>query len=276
MGYSRVGAILDELRLDLRERTARRKELKALLRLGQAAAGSGPGDFDLATLCAEVRMREQRLDARQSALTESLEADKQDYVTSARWIRPIVVFRGICTRAILRHQEVTGRRALQVPEAAIGVAVVNRPAAFERHPEEVKAVVDARAMLRAILVERKQKLEPFGGSALPSWFPHVGREGTVLGRALWLQLRPTILPRGSALVGLAVGWWLANTYTDSHFRSALRSLGLGSGGKQVVSGDTYQAMMFWLPVLAAAIFAYLADRAHFLIQRRYSRPTPPS
>jgi len=233
MGYSRVGAILDELRLDLRERTARRKELKALLRLGQAAAGSGPGDFDLATLCAEVRMREQRLDARQSALTESLEADKQDYVTSARWIRPIVVFRGICTRAILRHQEVTGRRALQVPEAAIGVAVVNRPAAFERHPEEVKAVVDARAMLRAILVERKQKLEPFGGSALPSWFPHVGREGTVLGRALWLQLRPTILPRGSALVGL--GGWQTRTPTLISTRPYAPSASVAAGnGSSVV------------------------------------------
>ena len=108
------------------------------------------------------------------------------------------------------------------------------------------------------------------------WFPHLGRESTVLGRALWLQLKPTFLPRSSALVGLAVGWWLANTYTDSHFRTVMHSLGLGNGGKRVVGGETYQAMMFWLPVLAAAGFAYLADRAHFLIQRRYTRSTPPA
>ncbi len=276
MRYSRVGAILNELRLDLRERNARRQELKALLRLGQAAAASGPGDVDLARLYTEIRTGEQKLDRLRSAMANSLEADTRDYVASARWIRPVVVLRGICSRVILRHQMVSGQRALAAPEAAIGDAVANRPAAFVRHPDEVKAVADARAMLRAVLEERKRRLEPFGGSALPSWFPHLGRESSVFGRALWLQLRPTILPRGSALVGLLVGWWLANTYTDSHFRSALHSLGIGSGGKRVVSGDTYQAMTFWLPMLAAAVFAYLADRAHYLVQRRYNRSTPPA
>jgi hypothetical protein len=76
-------------------------------------------------------------------------------------------------------------------------------------------------------------------------------------------------------VGLAVGWWLGNTYTDSHFRSVLHSLGIGSGGKRVVSGETYRAMMFWLPIVAAALFAYLADRVQYVVQKRYSRPTPP-
>ncbi|MEO7138416.1 MAG: hypothetical protein ABI037_11925 [Gemmatimonadales bacterium] len=276
MWYSRVDAILNELRLDLREQSARRVELKALLRLGQAAAASGPGDLDIARLHAEVGKGEHKLDTLRSALVESLEADKADYATTSRWMRPVVVLRGICARAILRHHMVSERRALAAPRVAIGVAVAHRPAAFARHAEEVKAVADARAMLRAVLEQRKRKLEPFGGSALPTWFPHLGRESTVLGRALWVQIRPTILPRGSALAGLAVGWWLANTYTDSHFRSAMHSLGLGGGGKRVVSGDTYQAMMFWLPLLAAAVFAYLADRAHHLVQRRYSRPTPPA
>lgn len=276
MRYSRVGAILNELRLDLRERNARRQELKALLRLGQAAAASGPGDLDLAPLYTEVRTGEQKLDRLRAAMADSLDADKGDYAASARWIRPVVVVRGICSRVILRHQMVSGRRALAAPEAAIGVAVANRTTAFARHPDEVKAVADARALMRAVLEERKRRRESFGGSALPSWFPHLGRESSVLGRALWIQLRPTVLPRGSALVGLLVGWWLANTYTDSHFRSALHSLGIGSGGKRVVSGDTYQAMTFWLPLLAAAVFAYLADRAHYLVQRRYNRSTPPA
>jgi len=168
------------------------------------------------------------------------------------------------------------RRALAQPEAAIGALVADRPTAFTRHHGEVKAVADARAGLRAVLEERTRRLAPFGGSALPSWFPHLGRESTVLGRALWLQLKPAVLPRGSALVGLTVGWWLANTYTDSHLRSVMHSLGIGSGGKRVVTGDTYKAMMFWLPIVAAALFAYLADRTSFLIQRHYSRPTPPA
>jgi hypothetical protein len=68
---------------------------------------------------------------------------------------------------------------------------------------------------------------------------------------------------------------VGHTYTDSHFRSLLHSLGLGHGGKRVIDGDTYRAMMFWLPILAAGLFAYLADRIQFLVQRRYIRPIPP-
>jgi hypothetical protein len=141
---------------------------------------------------------------------------------------------------------------------------------------QVQAVVDARSALRRVMEERTERLAPFGGSALPVWLPHVGREIVALGRALWLHLKPNVLPRASALVGLTVGWWLANTYTDSHFRSVLHSLGIGSGGKRVISGETYKAMMFWMPIFAAGTFAYLADRAHFLVQRRYNSPTPPS
>jgi hypothetical protein len=57
-----------------------------------------------------------------------------------------------------------------------------------------------------------------------------------------------------------VSWWIANTYTDSHVRSVLRSVGIGSGGTRVVSGSTYKAMGFWLPLLAAAVCAYLGER----------------
>lgn len=276
MRFSRVSAIVHELRLDLRERNARLEERKRLIRLGQATAAAAATEPDLLHLCTEVREGDHKLDRLRSALANTLDADRDDYAASARWMRPIVVLRGLCTRAVLRHRMMLGRRALAAPEEAIGVVVANRPTAIAGHPEELKAVADARAGLRAVMEERKRRLEPFGGSALPGWFPHLGRESTVFSRALWLQLKPTVLPRGSALVGLAVGWWLASTYTDSHFRSVLHSLGIGSGGKRVVSGDTYQSMMFWLPVLAAAVFAYLADRAHFLVQRRYSRPTPPA
>ena len=85
---------------------------------------------------------------------------------------------------------------------------------------------------------------------------------------MWLQLRPNILPRFPALIGLAVGWWIADTYTSSHFKSVLHSLGIG-GGKRVVSGETYRTMLFWFPILAAGLCAYVADRAKLLIQHRY-------
>lgn len=273
---NRATAILSELRLDIRLRNARRHERSALIRLGEAAASAGPPDDpDLTQPLAQVRQRGHALDTLRAAAAESLAADRADYMRVARWMQPVVVVRGLCTRAILRHQCWLGRRGLVIPQAAIGKEMADRPLALARHPELVRAVADARARIRAILEERTQALEPYGRSALPSWAPDLGRESTVLGRAFWLQLRPNVLPRASALVGLAVGWWLADTYTDSHLKSVLSSLGLGRGGKRVVSGETYRTMMFWLPILAAGLFAYLADRAHLLIQRRYTRPTPP-
>jgi hypothetical protein len=99
------------------------------------------------------------------------------------------------------------------------------------------------------------------------------------GRAVARQLRSQLLPKAPALVGLAVGWWVANTYTDSHLRSVLRSIGIGSGGTRVVSSSTYEAMSFWLPLLAAALCAYLGERigAHcgFARQHRESASMRP-
>ncbi len=40
----------------------------------------------------------------------------------------------------------------------------------------------------------------------------------------------------------------------------MNTVGLGRGGTHVVSGTTLKAMNFWLPILAAAICAYLGDR----------------
>ena len=79
-------------------------------------------------------------------------------------------------------------------------------------------------------------------------------------RAVLAQLRSHFLPKAPALAGLAVGWWIARTYTDSHLHSVLRTLGIGKGGTRVVSSSTYEAMSFWLPLLAAALCAYLGER----------------
>jgi hypothetical protein len=88
------------------------------------------------------------------------------------------------------------------------------------------------------------------------------------GRVVGQQLRSHLLPKTPALAGLAVGWWIANTYTDSHLRSALRSIGIGSGGTRVVSSSTYEAMTFWLPLLAAALCAYAGERVRAFYEMR--------
>ena len=92
------------------------------------------------------------------------------------------------------------------------------------------------------------------------WMSVVETEGRALGTAVWQQLQGKLVPRVSALAGMAAGWWVTSTYTDSHLRSIMHSVGIGGGGTRVVSGTTYKAMNFWLPLLAAAVCAYLGDR----------------
>jgi hypothetical protein len=126
-------------------------------------------------------------------------------------------------------------------------------------------VAAVRGQLAAVTAERERWVAPYGGRALPDWTAQAGAEATVFGRAVLTQLRSHLLPKAPAIAGLTVGWWIANTYTDSHLRSAIRSLGIGSGGTRVVSSSTYEAMTFWLPLLAAALCAYLGERlgAHY-------------
>lgn len=156
----------------------------------------------------------------------SYEADRADSALVDAWMLPLVTVRGIAARVVLRHRIARGHRQLRIRyetlgrEAATGVAVPVRPRS------------------RALAAEE------------------AGR----FGRTFWNQLRPAIFPKAPALAGLTVGWWIANTYTDSRWKSLARSIGIGSGGTTIVSGETYRAMRFWLPLLAAAICAYVGER----------------
>jgi hypothetical protein len=82
------------------------------------------------------------------------------------------------------------------------------------------------------------------------------------------------MPKAPALAGMAVGWWIASTYTDSHAKSILRSVGIGHGGTHVVSGSTYKAMHYGLPLLAAAMCAYAAGRIATAIREGGSQAEP--
>lgn len=252
------------------------RERRALARLGAAAASGGLQERgELRNLLAQICNGRLKLDELRASIGASLEEDRADFMTASRWMRPVIVLRGLCSRAVLRHQIRIGRTSLAVPHQTLGMTVAGNERLRRGLPPELfSAVEDARADLEVVLKARTQRLAPYGGSALPKWFPHLGGETKALGRALWMQLRPAVLPRSPALVGLAVGWWVANTYTDSHFRSVMHSLGVGQGGRRVVSGEAYRTMIFWLPILAAAICAYLGDRAHVVLQRRYSRTSP--
>jgi hypothetical protein len=249
---ARFQAQFHEIRLDLRSRHLRRRERLTLRRLGAEVASSGAaGDEALVPLLAEIAEGERCAAALLAECQASLEADRADLREVAALMKPVVVVRGVCTRMVLRHRRSIERRALRPRLEALGELVSGSPAS---------EVVALREQLALIANEREQWGAPYGGSALPAWAPQAARETVGFGRAVLMQLRSQVFPKAPALVGLAVGWWVANTYTDSHLRSALRSIGIGGGGTRVVGSSTYEAMSFWLPLLAAALCAYLGER----------------
>jgi hypothetical protein len=265
---SRLNAQLHEIRLDLLAHWLRRQEREALGRLGHAVAAAPEGreSEDVARLVAELAADRQRLDGFSAQAAASLEADRTDLRAVAPWMRPAVIVRGVSARAVLRHRRALAARALGPRYEALGTLVVNG------RPREGADVHAARASLARLRLERERRLASFGQTAHPAWARQAAVESGGLARAMLGQLRAALLPKAPALAGMAVGWWIANTYTDSHFRSALRSVGIGSGGTHVVSASTFKAMSFWLPLLAAAVCAYLGERIVRTYRARRARP----
>jgi hypothetical protein len=195
-------------------------------RLGEAHAGwrEGRRYQALGRLIAAGRGETKYLEVLAQECRRSYDADRADRTHVGVWMLPVLVLRGVATRAVLRHRIAREHRQL-------------------RHRYEALGRNDSTAVPAA---------QPGAGT--------LATEAARFGGAFWGQLRPAILPKAPALAGLAAGWWIANTYTDSRWKSLARSLGIGSGGTTVVSGETYRAMRFWLPLLAAALCAYLGER----------------
>ena len=68
------------------------------------------------------------------------------------------------------------------------------------------------------------------------------------------------IPGVSTLVGLLMGSWVASTFTNSPLRGFLASWGLMKGGTHVVSTATYRFISVFLPVIAAALTAYVVQK----------------
>jgi hypothetical protein len=272
---ARVTAMVHASRLQLQLNRARQTEREALTQFGELLTASThvPTGDEAQALLARIRRIALAREADSAALATSLEADRADYVTVAGWMRPLVVIRGLCARALLRDRIARCHRDLRSLHERLGAVALTDPGSapanlmmFGGPAEKVRS---ARAELESIATERARRLASLEGRALPRWAGNLPGEGKALGHALAQQVQVQLFPRASALAGLAVGWWVARTYTNSRPRSVLRSLGIGQGGTHVVSGDTYRAMSFWLPIVTAAIVAYLSDRAAKWVQRRY-------
>jgi len=252
----RIHAQLDAIRLDIRQRGLRRRERVALVRLGQTTlAGGGPREGRLAALATEAATTRNRLatlaEERQTALAHT----RADLAAVPHWMAPVVLVRGASARAVLRQRRTAIELAMQelhLTAGRLAMATVTGPAA-----REVQAI---RAQLASAASERGRRLAALDTRQLSPWAGRARMEGKHFGGAVWTQLRSQLMPKAPALAGMAVGWWITSTYTDSHARSILRSVGIGHGGTHVVSGSTYKAMQFWLPLLAAAMCAYVGQR----------------
>jgi len=272
---ARISAMIHAARLDIRMRGARHAERTALTRAGELLAGSRhrlPAGA-CQSLLGEIQRVRREQEAHSLSLAGSIEVDRADYASVANWMRPVVILHGICARAVLRHRIARVERELRPLHRSLGAAALALPngasGALQVAPGLVETVRTARAQLASAVAERTRILEPFDGKACPPWLNTVLVEVQALGSALLKQIQGQLLPRLSALAGLAAGWWVTHTYTTSRPKSLLRSLGIGSVGTQLISPETYERLRFWLPILAAATCAYMGDRIARWIRQRY-------
>jgi hypothetical protein len=266
---ARLQAQLHEIRLDLHAQMLRRREQLAQRRLGELIASrrSDGEREEVARLVTELVEERRRIRSFERELAASLDADRSDLGQVSPWIKPVVIARGICARAVLRHRRADAERALHPRYEALGALAASTARGTSAE------LAGSRAALERLRAERERRLAAFGETAHPAWGAAAVAESAGLGRAILVQLRSTVLPKGPALAGMVVGWWVASTYTDSQLRSALRSIGIGHGGTHVVSGSTLKAMNFWLPLLAAAGCAYLGERVAAFYRGQERRET---
>lgn len=68
------------------------------------------------------------------------------------------------------------------------------------------------------------------------------------------------IPSASALAACIVGMWVASTFTTSHWKALLAEWGVLKGGRHLVSSEIYQFLSVVLPILVAAVTAYLVQK----------------
>lgn len=269
----RIGAAIASSRLGWKIARARRVERSALRILGGALAGSAA----VGRLVDDARRNGHAEDHLQTAIRASLEEDRADYASASARVRPIVVLRGIAARAVLRDRLRAARRTREETRERLGKAAVESAVNVSREPFVADALArarEARARLSGLVAQRAALLAPFGGSALPDWIHGAIREISAFGSAFLRVLRNQIVPRLPALPALAAGWWVANAFTDSELAAALHSWGIVHGPRWAVSTETFEALRFWLPIVAAAVCAFVGDRVGARIRARYAAAAP--
>lgn len=219
-------AQLDAVRLGVHQRDLRRREQDALARLGKMTLGEGgPRGGRLAALAAEAAAARKRL--------EALSGERRSSDATAA-TRADLQRRREALEGKLRELYLTaGRLAMAMP--ATGAAGGN---------EEVQAI-------RAELADTASEQE------------RLRAEGRRLGPELVERCRAWLTPRVPALGALALGWWIARGYTESHLKAILKSLGLSlkTSGAHLVSASTDKLLIeYGVPLVVAMLCAKVGSR----------------
>ncbi len=257
---------------------AARRERDALAKLGAALSAAGPPRSSAGERLHDAHVTAERLDERvdglRTALAASLQEDQADYADASSWLRPVVVLRGIATRLLVRDRLGRALKARVAAWRALGGAALDEGvAAPTSAAPAAAAALEARARSARATAALDSHLAALRGARVPVIACHVGREAIAFGKPFLREVRGRLLPRVPALAGLAVGWWIASTFTDSRLSATLHALGIGSGPRRVVSTQHLRAMEFWLPIAAAALCSYASGRIAALVRSRYAPAT---
>jgi hypothetical protein len=262
----RVSAGIAAFRFSRNERRALREHGFALQKLGESLGSRDDLADRLSASLREVGERRSKCDVLTRSLGRSLEEDREDYAEVPSLVRPLVILRGLAHRGVLRARLYRARKDLAGAWEHLGGDALDDDSLTVPSAELARA---ARAAALRACEERERVLAPYGGAALPHAVTRGAREASHLTRSVAKEVRGALVPRLPAVAGMGVGWWVANTFTDSSFSATLHSLGIGDGPRYAVTTDQYQLMHFWLPIAAAATCSYLGNRLGAFVRARY-------
>ena len=206
-----------------------------------------------------------------------MRSDSPDFAAASYWGRAFVIIRGLAARAVFRDRLRSAHRERDNSRERLGRVALEGGVNLSREAFVVDAANrarNARARLSALVAEQAALLEPFGGSLLPDWTATVAREASALGSSFARVLQKQFVPRLPALAGLAAGWWVTSTFTDSQLSATLHSWGIGTGPRHAISTETLESMQLWVPIAAAAVCSYLGGRFAAKVRARYAPPLP--
>jgi hypothetical protein len=262
----RVSAGLAAFRFSRVERRALREHGFALQKLGESLGSRDDLAESLSASLREVGECRSKCEGIAGSLGRSLDEDRADYAEVPAVVRPLVILRGLAHRGVLRARLYRARKELSAAWERLGGDALDDASLTVPAAELARA---ARAAALRACDDRERVLAPYGGAALPPAMARGAREARHLTRSVAKEVRSALVPRLPAVAGMGVGWWIANTFTDSSFSATLHSFGIGDGPRYAVTTEQYQLMHFWLPIAAAATCSYLGGRLGTMIRTRY-------